>query len=85
MPRSLPHSRLHARTRLLLLQDSRRRGRSGWIRSVKDLLGRRKQRDASSIVSVVNATKPVGHSSARSAGAAHLQPQAFVAEENLML
>ena len=70
-----------AMTCRLPLQDSRRRGRSGWIRSFQDLLGRRKQRDASSIVSVVNATEPVGHSGARNAHSRHRRPQAYVLEE----
>ncbi len=65
----------------LPLQDSRRRGRSGWIRSFQGLLDRRKQRDASMIVSVVNATEPVGHSGARNAHSGHRRPQAYVVEE----
>jgi hypothetical protein len=64
-------------TERLPLQDSRRRGRYGWIRSFQDLLGRRKQRlqDASSILAVVNATEPVGHSGARNARLGHRNPQ----------
>ena len=75
------HSRRDAMTCRLPLQDSRRRGRSGWIRSFQDLLGRRKRQDASSIVSVVNATEPVGHSGARNARSGHRHPQAYVLEE----
>jgi hypothetical protein len=75
------HSRRRAMTCRLPLQDSRRRGRSGWIRSFQGLLGRRKQQDASSVVSVVNATEPVGHSSARNARLGHRHPQAYVLED----
>ncbi len=75
------HSRRGAMTCRLPLQDSRRRGRSGWIRSFQGLLGRRKQQDASAIVSVVNATEPVGHSSARNARSGHRHPQAYVLED----
>ena len=76
------HSRRRAMTCRLPLQDSRRRGRSGWIRSFQGLLGRRKQRDASAIVSVVNATEPVGNGGSRNARSGHRHPQANVLEES---
>jgi hypothetical protein len=75
------HSRRGAMTCRLPLQDSRRKGRSGLIRSFQGLLGRRKKQDAPFIVSVVNATEPVGHSSARDARLGHHHPQACVLED----
>jgi hypothetical protein len=77
----MSHRRCRAMTCFWPLQDPRRRGRSGWIRSFQDLIGRRKQLDASSIVSVVNATEPVGHSGTRNAGGRHRHPQAFILDE----
>ena len=68
-----------------LLQGSRFRGRSGWLQSLYSLLGRGKQEEASAIVAVVKATKPVGHRDAERAGAIRRQQTAFIAHEEPVL
>jgi hypothetical protein len=45
------------------------------------LLGRGKQEEASAIVAVVNATKPVGHPNTKRASAMRRQQTAFIAHE----
>ena len=66
-----------------LLQVSRFRGRSGWLQKLYSLLGRGKleQEEASAIVAVVNATKPVGHPNTKRASAMRRQQTAFIAHE----
>ncbi len=64
---------------------SRRRGRSGWLRSISNLLGRSKQDEASAIVAVVNATKPVGLRNADRASAMHRQHSALIVHEEPVL
>ena len=68
-----------------LLQGSRFRGRSGWLQSLYSLLGRGKQEEASAIVAVVKATKPVGHRDAERAGAIRRQQTAFITHEEPVL
>ena len=66
---------------LLLLQGSRFRGRSGWLQKLYNLLGRGKQDEASAIVAVVNATKPVGHRNTQRASTMRRQQTAFIVHE----
>ena len=69
------------RTCFSLLQGSRFRGRSGWLQKLYSLLGRGKQEEASAIVAVVKATKPVGHRSTKRAGTMRRQQTAFIVHE----
>ena len=64
-----------------LVQGSRFRGRSGWLQKLYSLLGRGKQEEASAIVAVVNATKPVGHRNTKRASTMRRQQTAFIAHE----
>ena len=64
-----------------LLQGSRLRGRSGWLHKLYGLLGHGKQEEASAIVAVVKATKPVGHRSTKRAGTMRRQQTAFIVHE----
>ena len=64
-----------------LLQGSRFRGRSGWLQKLYSLLGRGKEEEASAIVAVVNATKPVGHRNTTRAGTMSRQQTAFIVHE----
>ena len=73
------------RTCFSLLQGSRFRGRSGWLQKLHSLLGRGKQDEASAIVAVVNATKPVGHRSTKRESTMRRQQTAFIAHEEPML
>jgi hypothetical protein len=68
-----------------LLQGSPFRGRSGWLQSLCSLLGRGKQEEASAIVAVVKATKPVGHWDAERAGVIRRQQTAFIVHEEPVL
>ena len=64
-----------------LLQGSRFRGRSGWLKNLYSLLGRGKEEEASAIVAVVKATKPVGHRSTKRASAMRRQQTGFIVHE----
>ena len=64
-----------------LVQGSRFRGRSGWLQKLYSLLGRGKQEEASAIVAVVNATKPVGQPNTKRASAMRRQQTAVIVHE----
>ena len=64
-----------------LLQGSRFRGRSGWLQKLYSLFGRGKQEEASAIVAVVKATKPVGHRNTKVAGSIRRQQTAYIVHE----
>jgi hypothetical protein len=49
------------------------------------LLGRGKEEEASAIVAVVKATKPVGHRNTQRAGSMRRQQTAFIVHEEPML
>jgi hypothetical protein len=68
-----------------LVQGSRFRGRSGWLQKLYSLLGRGKEEEASAIVAVVRATKPVGHRDTQHAGTMRRQQTAFIVHEEPML
>ena len=69
-----------------LVQGSRFRDRSGWLQKLYSLLGRGKleQEEASAIVAVVNATKPVGHGSTKRASSIRRQQTAFIVHEQAL-
>ena len=69
------------RTCFSLLQGSRFRGRSGWLQKLYSLLGRGKEEEASAIVAIVNATKPVGYRNTKRASTMPRQQTAFIAHE----
>ena len=69
------------RTCCSLVQGSRFRGRSGWLQKLYSLLGRGKQEEASAIVAVVNATKPVGLRNTKRADSIRRQQTAFIVHE----
>jgi hypothetical protein len=64
-----------------LLQGSRFRGRSGWLQNLHRFLGRGKEEEASAIVAVVKAAKPVGHRDAKRAGTMRRQQTAFIVHQ----
>ncbi len=63
------------------MQGSRSRGRSGWLQNLYRFLGRGKEEEASAIVAVVKAAKPVGHRNTHRAGTMRRQQTAFIAHE----
>ena len=67
------------------MQGSRVRGRSGWLQNLYRFLGRGKEEEASAIVAVVKAAKPVGHRNTHRAGTMRRQQTAFIVHEEPML
>jgi hypothetical protein len=54
---------------------------SGWLQKLYSLLGRGKREEASAIVAVVNATKPVGLRNTKRASSIRRQQTAFIVHE----
>ncbi len=67
------------------MQGSRFRGRFGWLQKLYRFLGRGKEEEASAIVAVVKAAKPVGHRNTHRAGTMRRQQTAFIVHEEPML
>ena len=74
---------------LVLLQSttttSRKKLRSGWLRSLFDLFGLGKQQEAASILAAVRAAEPVGHTRADRTGIKRWQTRGSIEHEDLAL
>jgi hypothetical protein len=64
---------------------SRNKPRAGWLRSLYNLFGLGKRQEAASILAVVNAATPVGHTHAKRAGTRLLQARGSIEHEDLAL
>jgi hypothetical protein len=85
MPRCRSRAEEMACSCCLFLQrtTSRNKPRSGWLRSLYNLLGVGKQQEAVSILAAVNAAEPVGHTRADRTGIKRSQTRGSIEREEL--